>query len=140
MAERVEIPEGFTPGPWHVDPEAGPENFNGDKADTGVWAQARFDAALDDFAPMDEAWVCGIWGGALTATDHANARLIALAPDMAAELTALREREAVLVARLTDCLDWMEAARTCGDCGFWDWTEGDIYTSGRRAITSEGQE
>lgn len=96
----MEIPEGFTPGPW--------------------WTAARYDgremgcaviAARTDAGPLPGNPTRGMvaFASAILNTDarrcEANARLIALAPNMAAELTALRAD----VQRLTDALAAAEA-------------------------------
>lgn len=95
MSAPVEIPEGFTPGPW--------------------WTAACYDgremgcaviAARTDAGPLPGNPTRGMvaFASAILNTDarrcEANARLIALAPNMAAELTALRAD----VQRLTDAL------------------------------------
>lgn len=37
---------------------------------------------------------------------------------------------------LGDCLDWMEALRSCGDMGNWEW-EDDAYTQGIAALEKQ---
>ena len=71
-----------TKGPWHAENANGPTNEYA-TAGIGVWAQIKFDAAIDDNSddPIDEAWICGIWGK-LSEEEIANARLIAAAPDL----------------------------------------------------------
>ncbi|MEH3108940.1 MAG: hypothetical protein PGN22_03110 [Agrobacterium cavarae] len=72
-----------TPGPWNAEHTSGPTNQYA-TASTGVWSQKRFDAALDRDKmsdPMDDAWICGIWGE-VSPEDIANANLIAAAPDL----------------------------------------------------------
>lgn len=35
---------------------------------------------------------------------------------------------------LRDCLEWMEEGRGSGDWGYWDWSDGDVYTRARAAL------
>ena len=91
-----------TPGPWAVGNQPGQTTTWGDKAHIGISAQARWDAAYDadqdDLAAADDAsWICGIWGD-ISDEDHANAALIAMAPDLAAEVLRLRARISELEA------------------------------------------
>lgn len=94
MTDEIEIPEGYTPGEWHVEEKPNLESEWG-KASIGIWSQHLFDEAMADpdgpdaVDAMDDAWICGIWGD-LSDEDRANARLIALAPQMAAEIDRLR--------------------------------------------------
>ena len=74
MADLRKLLDGATPGPWDIDPH-GIDDCFGD-----VWFG-------------EEARVC-------ENASAADASLIAMAPDLAAEVIALREREARLVAAL----------------------------------------
>lgn len=77
-----------TPGPWNWRLEDGPKWF----LSPGV---LKVEGGMTDGTPMGDA------------IDRANASLIALAPTLAAEVIALRERE----ARLVEALRWMGAER-----------------------------
>jgi hypothetical protein len=89
-----------TPGPWHSEEKPGMQAM-GLRSNIGVWADHRYNAALalddDDIDPEDECWLAGIWGK-LSDKDRANARLIAAAPDLAAEVLRLRAELAALEA------------------------------------------
>jgi hypothetical protein len=50
------------------------------------------------------------------------------------EIGELRSENQRLRAALVECLDWMEETRASGDCGFWDWQPGDVYSKGRDAL------
>ena len=79
MSERLEIPEGFTPGPWVVGP------------------------GLDVMESQFFASICMVLD---RKSDKANARLIALAPEMATEIERLRaenERLSEAVRGLLAC-------------------------------------
>jgi hypothetical protein len=106
--------EGVTPGPWYAEAQTGPVTDEEKKANTGVWAQSRFDtnaAKDDDQDPMDDAWLLGIWG-VLTAEDYDNAVHIASCdPDTIRALATevLESREALAakdseIERLRDAL------------------------------------
>jgi hypothetical protein len=41
---------------------------------------------------------------------------------------------AVAVGALEDALNRMEEDRASGDCGNWDWVDGDVYSRGRAAL------
>lgn len=71
-----------TPGPWIAEHADGPDNVYA-KSSTGVWSKKKHEAAVENYEhrPMDEAWICGIWG-AIDDEDLANARLIAAAPEL----------------------------------------------------------
>lgn len=71
-----------TPGPWYAEHADGPDNVYA-KSSTGVWSKRKHDAAVENYEhrPMQEAWVCGIWGD-IDDEDLANARLIAAAPEL----------------------------------------------------------
>ncbi len=109
-----------TPGPWYSEAEHGPVNAWRQEAAIGIWSQFLYDAAIasddDDIDAEDEAWIAGIWGDLLP-RHKANARLIAAAPTLAAEVLALRaevktvlDREAAMYARYDAKLDAAEAA------------------------------
>lgn len=99
-----EMAEAATPGPWSAHDETGPRTKWGTKGNIGIWADARYQHALaaydedEDGDPEDDAWVAGIWGE-ISQEDHANARLIAAAPDLALALAdALEQRDKLVEA------------------------------------------
>ena len=73
-----------TPGPWSNDLGRGPFSEDNKRANLGIWAQAKWDAAYetdpdDTEAADDAAWLCGIWGDSRSA-DIYNLALMTLAP------------------------------------------------------------
>mgnify|MGYP003478493565 CR=1 FL=1 len=91
--------DAATPGPWVAEEKTGPAS-EWARSNLGVWSEHRLTlstTADDGDDPMDDAWLCGIWGQ-LSEDDFANARLIALAPTLAADLIALRAEVATLRA------------------------------------------
>lgn len=97
----------FTPGPWEA------VEVDDDIQAFGVISiRQPLHIAVNDIA--------AIWKRGGKQRTAANARLIAAAPEM---LEALKR-----------CTNWMESLRASGDAGFWDWKEGDSYTSARAAI------
>lgn len=82
----IDIPKNFTPGPWQVGPTSD-------------------EPGLPEIAIVTPDGACPAVAIPLGKATAANARLIALAPNMAAELTALRAD----VQRLTDALAAAEA-------------------------------
>jgi hypothetical protein len=94
MTERLEIPEGYTPGPWIVG--------KGPAYEGGVYSS------------LDGRYICSCVGG--TRGSHYEhlriAALIALAPAMADEIKRLREENAKLrtaCQEARDCLTYPEA-------------------------------
>ena len=79
-----------TPAPWNWRLEDGPEWF----LSPGV---LKVEGGMTDGTPMGDA------------IDRANARLIALAPDLLAEVIALREQNARLVGALTPSIETKSA-------------------------------
>ena len=81
--------DAATPGPWVAEEKTGPAS-EWARSNLGVWSEHRLTlstTADDGDDPMDDAWLCGIWGQ-LSEDDFANARLIALAPDLARRVIA----------------------------------------------------
>lgn len=81
----------ITPGKWLAEEKIGPQSEWG-RANIGVWSVEKYedsDAADHGDDPMDDAWLCGIWGQ-ISDEDKANASAIALVPDLLAEVIALR--------------------------------------------------
>ncbi|WP_299830689.1 hypothetical protein [uncultured Roseobacter sp.] len=105
-----------TEGPWRPEHSVGPENPYG-IANTGVWSQSLYDewfeASEDEEDALDRSWVCGIWGK-ITDQDIADAKLIAMAPDLAKRVLEL-EGEAV---RFKDALEAIADHRK--DCHGYD--------------------
>lgn len=127
-----------TPGPWMPEEKTGPIS-DWARANIGVWSPHRLaqsTAADDGDDPMDDAWLCGIWGD-IGDEDMANARLIALAPELAAETIALRAQTAkdkARIERLEAALRWYgEQARLARLIH----SEGD---AGRNALARDGGE
>ncbi len=117
-----------TPGPWHSEEKpAGPE-ANGIKASIGIWSEFLFRQAIEiadeEIDAEDEKWVAGIWG-VISDNDVANARLIAAAPDLAAEVLRLRaevEKLRAALAFYADVSDYVApytggAGKLWMDCG-----------------------
>ena len=113
LIERVKAArEDATEGPWRAEQNDGPESPYG-KAGIGIGSIPIFDrvfAETDDAAEAeDEHWVAGIWGKCGD-EQNANARLIALAPDMARALLAAERA----VERIQN---YEEAERLAADTG-----------------------
>lgn len=89
MADLRKLLAEATPGPWKWRLEDGPEWF----LSPGI---LKVEGGMTDGTPMGDA------------IDRANARLIAMAPDLAAEVIALREQKARLLAAMQNIADWMD--------------------------------
>lgn len=57
-----------------------------------------------------------------------------LARDLEDRAEAAEAKLAVAVEALEDALNRMEEDRASGDCGNWDWVDGDVYSRGRAAL------
>ena len=60
--------------------------------------------------------------------------ILDLPHDLAALEAYVQAKLAVAVEALEDALNRMEEDRTSGDCGNWDWVDGDVYSRGRAAL------
>jgi len=79
-----------TPGPWAHESKKGPHNVEGTVSSMGIFSVSKFNDFMEEedaneCDAIDASWVCGIWGE-ISDEDEANARLIAAAPDLLAEL------------------------------------------------------
>lgn len=113
--------EAGTPGPWRSEASDGPVGDYG-KAGCGVWSEYIFEAGLEGMDneddAMDDAWVCGIWGG-IDLKKESDSRRIARVPQLEAIALAAEElKEAidycdnhgVVPADICDALDKLEEA------------------------------
>ena len=57
-----------------------------------------------------------------------------LARDLEDRAEAAEAKLAVAVEALEDALNRMEEDRASGDCGNWDWVDGDVYSRGRATL------
>lgn len=85
--------EKATPRPWRIEPETGPKTSDaGVIASIGIWSEPKYGEEVaegdPDDDPMDNAWVCGIWGK-ISDEDRANAALIVAAVNAYDEHRAL---------------------------------------------------
>ena len=54
--------------------------------------------------------------------------------ELRASAEAAEAKLAVAVGALEDALNRMEEDRASGDCGNWDWVDGDVYSRGRATL------
>lgn len=112
---------GVTPGEWKAENRESMLSGYGQRANVGVWSQARYDRAVEseDDDPEDSAWLLGIWG-VISEEDYANAAHIALCnPDNIAALLAERKamREEIGLLR-----EYYEARENIARVGLFDAT------------------
>ena len=87
----IEIPKGYTPGPWVIGPKLHGFDFS--------VVNPKGDAEFGNWLVAGARW-------------EANARLIALAPEMADEIVRLRARERDLTLEGLSLIGRLEALRT----------------------------
>ena len=127
----VEIPTGYTPGPWQVGVDA--DEYSVHREEDGRRGLSWSAVGPGDFEAV--ALVVVPSSAGMDDVREANARLIALAPEMAADLAALRSQVSALTeerGRLREALEWYgEQARLARIIH----AEGD---EGRRNLAADG--
>ena len=88
----------------------------------------RAGKALEDYEKNKKEWRHG-FAQELFATPA-----LTLLPEAIEEIKRLEAKLAVAVEALEDALNRMEEDRASGDCGNWDWVDGDVYSRGRAAL------
>jgi len=101
MTVDLESLRGHTPGPWKFDKNLGCKTIRGGKS--GPTKQAQYTELADTHGLNNEE------------TDTANARLIAAAPALLAELTARRARDAEVEALVAAAKRTTDAFRALGE-------------------------
>lgn len=93
----TDIPSGYTPGPWEIEP--------------------RSKTYVSISAPKHSLLARVVWclnGEEATPSCEANARLIALAPEMADEIVRLRALNAELLEGLNTIAAWHDGPKVSG--------------------------
>lgn len=114
---------GVTPGEWKAENRESMLSGYGQRANVGVWSQARYDRAAEsedeDDDPEDSAWLLGIWG-VISDEDYANAAHIALTSP--ANMAALLSERKAMRDEIERLREYYEAREDIARVGLFDAT------------------